>query len=99
MKQMAILLTAAALALCACDRSSGNVIHKSREAREQASEVVAIDADQKIGMARQLIEAGKTADAERILDQLNQDPSRLPEATQEKLRQALDELEQAKNSR
>ncbi len=94
---MAILLAATALALSACDRSSGNVIHKSRDARERASEVVAIDADQKIGMARQLIQAGKTADAEKILDQLNQDPSKLPEATQEKLRQAIEELEQAKS--
>lgn len=99
MRAITILAAAAMLALCSCDRTPDNTINQSRDATDRARATVAIDADQKIGTARQMIGLGKVSEAEVILKQLNQDPSKLPEPTQEKLREALKELEQVKSSR
>lgn len=96
MRAITILAAVATLVLCSCDRTPDDTINQSRDATNQARATVAIDADQKIGTARQMIGLGKIHEAEVILDQLNQDPSKLPEPTQEKLREALKELEQAK---
>lgn len=96
---LAAAATMAMLALCSCDQGPEALVHTGQEARDEAKEIVAIDADQKIAMARQLISAGKTTDAQRLLDPFKQDPSKLSAATQEKLQQALKELEQAKGSR
>jgi thioredoxin-like negative regulator of GroEL len=99
MRAITILAAVAILALCSCDRTPSDTINQSRDATSQARATVAIDADQKIGTARQMIGLGKTAEAEAILDQLNHDPSKLPQETQDKLREAMKELEQAKSSR
>ena len=99
MRTIAILSAVAMLALCSCDRTPDNTINQSRDATDRARATVAIDADQKIGTARQMIGLGKIAEAEVILKQLNQDPAKLPQETQEKLREGLKELEQAKSSR
>ena len=96
MRATTILAAVAILTLSSCDRTPDNTINQSRDATNRARAVAAIDADQKIGTARQMIGLGKIAEAEVILKQLNHDPSKLPEETQQKLRDALSELEQAK---
>lgn len=98
MRKRSILAALMMLALCSCDKYESDV-HTGQEARDQAKAIVAADADQKITMARQLISAGKVADAKSILVPLSHDPSKLPEATQEKLATAMKELEQAQGSR
>ena len=99
MRTTTILAAVATLALCSCDRTPSDTINQSRDATNQARATVAIDADQKIGTARQMIGLGKITEAQAILDQLNRDPAKLPPETQEKLREAMKELEQAKSSR
>ena len=99
MRAITTLAAVAILALCSCDRTPDNTINQSRDATNQARAAVAIDADQKIGTARQMIGLGKVPEAQAILDQLNHDPSKLPQETQDKLREAMKELEQAKSSR
>lgn len=89
------MLLAAMLALNACDKYEADVV-VGQQGRDQAKEVVAIDADQKIKMARQLISAGKLVDAERLIDAYKDKADKLPPATQEKLRLAQEELEKAK---
>ena len=94
MRTMTILAaTAAMLVLCSCDGSPESLVHTGQNARDQAKEVVAVDAEQKIAMARQMLAVGKTGRCPEHPGSANHDPSKLPEATQEKLKQAMEELE------
>jgi thioredoxin-like negative regulator of GroEL len=85
------LMALMTLVLCSCDQMESRV-ETGQSAVDQAREVVGADADRKIDLARQLIQAGRAEEARRILQPLAADEASLPETTRIKLAAALEEL-------
>lgn len=88
-------LAAVTFLVVACDDPAPNPIQKGQSYVDQAREVTGEDHDQKIGLAKGMIEAGRLDDAGRILTQIAAQEQSLPAATREKLDEARRQLETA----
>lgn len=77
-----------------CDEEQANPIQKGQSYVDQARGVSAGADEQSIALARGMIQAGKLADAERLLDEVGQHS--LSPKTQESLDAARKELADAK---
>ena len=82
-----------------CDKSDDgpNIVERGVSAAKDASAIAATDAEQKIDLAVNLINLGKLADAENLLNQIAPKESVLSPAARAKFADAQAKLAQAKH--